>query len=108
MEKFKVDKKTFDALEKWKEKRINPFKTAMELKSKGSVFISNDFLPLNNLDMEQLAKCLIVGYELKETPEEKLLNLYKMDSSNEYENGIDRGIKMTLDILNIKIKGINS
>ena len=108
MEKVKVDKKTFDALEKWKEKKVYPFETAMKLKAKNRPFISNDFLPLNNLDIEELAKCLINDYELEETPEEELARYYNMESENIMDDVFNSGIRCALNTLGIQIKGINS
>lgn len=65
---------------------------------------------------------LVIGYEVEETPEDKVKSFYETASTNksillkhssisydeiELQNGIMRGIEGTLNRLNIKIEGIN-
>jgi hypothetical protein len=58
---------------------------------------------LNDLDLETVNIALYVGYEVEPGPEEKVLEYY-----NELEHGFARGaVTVTLNILNIQIKGIN-
>ncbi|KYG89018.1 hypothetical protein A0U40_13405 [[Bacillus] sp. KCTC 13219] len=75
-------------------------------------------LPLNKLTTEEFARCCLIGYEIEETPEEKLLKEFELATErsetptndlyvNGYWNGIRESILATLDILGIKIKGIN-
>lgn len=74
--------------------------------------------PLNELNHHQLAIILINGYEVEQTPEDKIKEYYKyitdelevatMDGENwnVLRNTKDT-IKFVLDTLNIKIDGIN-
>jgi len=61
--------------------------------------------PINNLSTEEFARCYYVGYELQETPEEKILRKFNYMSAEGWDNYID-GMLYVLDELNIKIKGI--
>ncbi|MER1998395.1 MAG: hypothetical protein ABS882_01365 [Lysinibacillus sp.] len=76
--------------------------------------------PLNNLPLKQIAAILINGYEIEETPEEKLLGIYNLTwheynritnfqekHGGEFENGFAKGIEKAIETLGIKIKGIN-
>lgn len=77
-------------------------------------------LCMKNIDPLQLAEMLVNGYEIEQTPEEILLNLYNQtwatynritDNQNRhggnYENGLAKGIELALDTLGIEIEGIN-
>lgn len=62
-----------------------------------------------------LMKALANGYEIEETPEEKLRQYYSdvykrvidLSGSDSYLSGVVYGIENTLDILGIEIPGIN-
>lgn len=68
-----------------------------------------DDSPLNGLALDTLIRALYIGYEVEQTPEEKLLYCYAETSSinEDFREGYRAGIEGTLKILNIKIKGIN-
>jgi hypothetical protein len=57
--------------------------------------------PLGDLDLETVNVALYVGYEIEKGPAEKVYDYYL--------NNIERGpvIENVLNLLNIKIKGIN-
>lgn len=57
----------------------------------------------------ELAVILINGYEVEQTPEEKLSEFYRgrVNSPNDYEREYAYGIEFTLRSLGIKIKGVN-
>lgn len=68
--------------------------------------------PLKKLTTEEFARCCLTGYEVEETPEERLLKIYQAHEERPsiqpvWNDGVVDGIKMALDTLNIKIKGIN-
>lgn len=80
----------------------------------------NESAPLNELSLDTLIRALYIGYEVEQTPEDSVLELYKEAEHHENENakerhyqntqywsGCKRGIRDTLNTLNIKIKGIN-
>lgn len=58
---------------------------------------------LNELDTETLARALLIGYEVEETPQERLKEYY--DKTSVVERIV---IAETLEILNIKVKGVNA
>ena len=69
---------------------------------------------LNELSYKEILRALYVGYETEETNEERLFTLFKeaqeksmLEDEDNYGYGYCSGIKETLKILNIKIKGIN-
>lgn len=65
--------------------------------------------PLKALHLNELICALYIGYEVKRTPEEHLLELYKNceNSDSEWTDGFITGMLETLNNLNIKVKGIN-
>lgn len=80
-----------------------------------SDFIFNDALVLQEQRFELLMDALRKGYEVEQTPEEKLLERYEAwehirltsNHSRDSMNGMITGALTTLDILGIKIKGVN-
>ncbi|MEH6941618.1 hypothetical protein [Bacillus sp. JJ722] len=74
--------------------------------------------PLNTLDMITLASALINGYEIEKTPEEKVSYYYKFLIAKKedpryygdwkYNTGAVDAIKETLNLLDIKIEGVNA
>ncbi|MBO0961485.1 hypothetical protein J1P26_17400 [Neobacillus sp. MM2021_6] len=62
-----------------------------------------DRAPLNNLDLNTVCSALYVGYELEESPEEKVKEYY--DNLLVPDNKMI--VRATLTLLNINIKGIN-
>lgn len=72
---------------------------------------------LNNVPFITIVRALVDGYEVEQTPEEKIAELYfechkkttscvAPPSYNEYV-GVMTGITLTLDHLGMKIKGVN-
>ena len=108
MEKVKVNKELFEVL--------NNVDTLSVCKSKAEdfVFTSEKFLILNTVSFEKMMDIHYKGYELEETPEEKLISLFEKELNisskygSEISTGYVLGIQNTLDVLGIEIKGINS
>lgn len=116
MKKVKVSKEVATALEK-------------AIKVSGKEALLNDhanilswtldcYLPLNELSIWKMAQILINGYEVEETPEEKVKSLYEncINSRDKFKFGCKyyiswnaeaRGIENCLNRLGITIKGIN-
>lgn len=75
------------------------------------------YAPLQTMHIEELAKALLIGYEVEKSPEEKVADYlaeaedFRADAAdgNYYEfcNGRIAGIKQTLYILGIKIEGVD-
>ena len=59
---------------------------------------------------DELMEALICGYEVEKTPEEKVREFYTEDTSEiHYEEQLRRWtIRRTLDLLGIKIAGVNA
>ena len=56
----------------------------------------------------EFAKAILIGYELDKTPEEKLADLYnELDKRDRFDYAYGCGIDAALNILDIKVKGIN-
>lgn len=111
--KIKVSKKMFLALEECL--RISTKEELLKDHISSGEWISEEFSVFNNLSILEMAEILINDYELEETPEEKLLTRFNYCSQrcgwhqdDETEmRATANAIKETLEILNIKIKGIN-
>lgn len=65
----------------------------------------------------QAINAFLNGYEVELTPEEEIAEVYsnaqqnfrlkKSKSNSAFNDGVCDGIRITLDLLNIKIKGVN-
>ncbi|WP_077736238.1 DUF1642 domain-containing protein [Bacillus sonorensis] len=64
----------------------------------------NEYAPLNNLYTIVLAAALINGYEVEKTPEEKVRE-YFVDLAESCDR---RAVISTLNLLGIKIEGVNA
>lgn len=71
---------------------------------------------IRQLPFDTLMMVLIVGYEVEETPEDKVREYYKKNANREapdtystaHKLGTRDGILGTLSLLNIKIEGVNT
>lgn len=66
--------------------------------------------PLNKLNALDLARALLIGYEVEETPEEMLLDMYKYRTASrtDREHSVVREtIYSVLEIIGMKVPGIN-
>jgi hypothetical protein len=79
------------------------------LKDKISIYLKeshgwNDgFLPLTEMGFDKFVRCLVNGYEVELTKEERVLQYYN-DTPDVFQKIIVRNI---LSILDIKVKGVN-
>lgn len=77
--------------------------------------------PLNGLPLRTVAFALYVGYDVEETPEERIKAKYKREeiavmwacagadgNAISYSNGYRDGIQFTLDALGVKIRDVNA
>jgi hypothetical protein len=87
--------------------------TIVRSKSRGEVFPS-DYDQLNQLDLDTLIRALYIGYEVEQTPEDKVREFFKehwdklVDLVDQQEaKTICVTIYKTLDLLGIKIEGVN-
>ncbi|AMQ66701.1 hypothetical protein FDG96_gp42 [Bacillus phage Mgbh1] len=80
-------------------------------------FVRTEHQPLNTVSRETLAKAALIGYTVEDSPEEKVRAYYEesertrgvMYSEPEYDyfSGVVDGIEETLDLLGVKIPGVN-
>ncbi|MDF2854248.1 MAG: hypothetical protein K0Q87_99 [Neobacillus sp.] len=78
---------------------------------------TDDEKPLRALSLNALCSALYVGFDVEPSPEEKISKIYKeaqffykkyiSESSGSFHAGQLEGIKITLDLFNIKITGVN-
>ncbi|MED0759107.1 hypothetical protein P4S93_18305 [Aneurinibacillus thermoaerophilus] len=115
MEKVKLTKAQADALEiakslKAYQNDISSLLIAHISHSGGECWAKEMGLhPLNHLDVETFARAVIVGYEVEMTPEEKVREKYEsVDPWETYGNAYRQAIRDTLNILGIKIEGVNA
>lgn len=111
-EKVKVSREVADAIEYVKECYVNPFETIMRIKSHGG-FVEKKTVVLNTVGFLDLGQIMINGYEIEQTPEEKLLISY-IENQEKWVNyaglwnkGFVEGIRFAINTLNIQIEGIN-
>ncbi|WP_332693902.1 hypothetical protein [Halalkalibacter lacteus] len=71
-------------------------------KSNRDLKVLVDYIKVNESGYETLQAATYVGYKVDASPEEKLCLYYHEANSSER-----KGIKATLDILNIAVKGID-
>lgn len=115
-EKVKVSREVADgieyALKQGTKENLLVYHASNFLKNDGKVWTAKEYLGLNQLTPEQLAIALYVGYETVQTPGEYLLHVYKNHLERPscqpaWNDGFADGVKRTLEILGIPIKGIN-
>lgn len=137
-EKIKVSKEVAEAIEKYIHywtKEIGKTKeevkallvgTHNELKYKGwDAYRDGSYKAMEGISTFDLMQVLVNGYEVEMTPHEQLINSYtktknkkdvlqaspdtpsKVATINGYRNYME-GIRFTLDVLGITIKGINN
>jgi len=85
--------------------------------SRGKEIINPKYSALNGLDADTIMAALVNGYEIEKSSEEKLREYYTnnerlyfatMDKERREYLAILTAIEHTLDLLGIKIKGINA
>ena len=122
MDKLLVTKDIFNALEElkqkdkyinFKDKNKNLLKTKVlnyhhDTKTNTKFKWSGDLLSLNEINCTDMAVALLVGYELIKTKDEILIEKYNYFQSRVKDHDKASGIEIALEILGIKVKGINS
>lgn len=118
--KVTVSKEVAEAIEYLRNNIGYNFSDFMKVKTQGGWTTTIESMSLNDVPIETLAKALIDGYEIEMSPEEKVREYYDRCRENariadnnerydqaEYLNAQALGTSITLDILGIKIEGIN-
>ena len=118
MDKIILSKRVAVALEKALSNNFN--NKGIVLKTHADILFNEDlsrwkgdnYKYLNELSLEDMAIALYVGYEVEETPEEKIKEHYDVFTNKEqfldvFINGYELGVKNTLYELGVEIEGIN-
>lgn len=71
---------------------------------------TEEFEPLNTLDFDTLARAIYIGFEVVQTPEEKVEEYYKklLYSDDKHCKIMALSVRHTLSLLKIRIKGVNA
>lgn len=63
---------------------------------------------LNDMELDTLIRAFYIGYEVEQTVEEKLREQYRNWSEDHgFDHAAKCGMETTLDIIGMKVKGIN-
>lgn len=118
MEKLRVDKNLYETLNKAYEKfgEVTLANMFFNKKIEGYGFVG-ELQPLNDVTPNEFILILKYGYELEKTKEDELAETYifnlesaktTLNINSQMElNSFNKGILYTLDVLDIKVKGIN-
>ena len=114
-EKVVVTKEVAEAIEYLRGRLDYKFADFMRVSSQGG-WSTVKSSPLNNIEIETLAGAILNGYEIEKSPEEKVREYY--DNLIAEDDGTTHGTALrvtrtrviigTLDILGIKIEGVNA
>ncbi|WP_427110868.1 hypothetical protein [Lysinibacillus xylanilyticus] len=111
--KVKVSKEVAEAIERQLEIRLGSKEDLLRTKSTGVTFV-NKSAPLNDVSFDKLATCLYVGYEVEQTPAEKVAEHYHIRSELFKRFGIGedfgamKGIEFVAKTYGLKIEGVNA
>ena len=65
--------------------------------------------PLNYIKLDVLIRALYIGYEVEETPKERVVRIYNTPNIAMYNpNSYKAGVIDALNALNMKIEGVNA
>ncbi|MDH5159882.1 hypothetical protein [Heyndrickxia oleronia] len=113
IKKVTLTKEQAAAIERAKERK-ETHRIVLAAAEKPSGWHNGIYVPLNELSLEKLMSALVNGYEIEATPEEKVRKYYdeikEMYERYEYDidDGVLTGVRKTLDLLDIKIEGVNA
>lgn len=108
--KVKVSKEVAEAIEFLRNDYNYGFAEFMQVRSNGKFCSIRKAFPLNDIPVERLAIALINGYEIEQTPDEMVAELFN-DISTEpsrYDAGYCAGILFVLEAYGLKIEGVNA
>lgn len=108
--KVKVSKEVAEAIEFLQNDYGYGFTEFMQVRAHGRFCSIRPAFPLNDVPVERLAEALINGYEVEQTPDEIVAELFK-DISTEpsrYDAGYCAGILFVLEAYGLKIEGVNA
>jgi hypothetical protein len=107
LEKAVITKAQAKSLERWLETFTGGKEELVKTHILGEEWV-DDSEALNGLSLERLIVALYIGYEVDETPEEKIASYYRsIVYKTDFCNGLKTGVRTALDLLNIKIEEVN-
>lgn len=106
MEKVKITREQADAIESMRAKGL-PNSEIVSRHVHGDHIRVNNLKSMDTMSLEALVIALYIGYEVEETPEDKVREYYNSFSDNQSGEFGKSFVKRTLDLLNIKIVGVN-
>jgi hypothetical protein len=101
--KEKVTKEQAEALKKYKNP-LGSIQVDIEYYLENKNYFKSVFIPLKEMGFEKFVRCLVNGYEVELTKEEKILEYY----NEALKVGDGLRVQDVLNILEIKIKGVNN
>lgn len=111
--KVKVSKEVAEAIEFLRKDYNYGFAEFMQVRCNGEFHSIRKAFPLNDVPVERLASVLINGYEIEQTPAEKVAEQYRNLSELYEKFGHDsdlasmRGIEFVAKAYGLKIEGVN-
>ncbi len=108
--KSRVSKEVFQLLKRVEEE--DDVERLVSAVADKSPYLYREYEEAKHLDLHELMKALVNGYEVEKTPEEKVREYYLDSTDSEvYSRAFtfhyDDAIRTTLDLLGIKIEGVN-
>lgn len=109
-EKVKVSREVAEAIEFLKKEFDYNFEAFMKVSLNDGWHINKNCTALNKISVEDLAKILINGYEVEQTPEEKVEEYYKklLNSDDTQCKNMALAVSHSLSLLKKRIKGVNA
>ncbi|TQS00071.1 hypothetical protein [Paenibacillus ottowii] len=106
MDKVILTKAQAKAIELWKEERSDI--EGLVRKHVTEVWVWEEMKPLNGMPLDKLIRALYIGYEVEQTMEEKLLELYReglpCPTTPSEDSAFREGMKKACEIAGIKVK----
>ncbi|WP_060210224.1 hypothetical protein [Sporosarcina koreensis] len=104
-EKITVTREVAEALAECERNYISTDITLLLHAQRG---LTGKYAPLQTLTIGDLAAAMINGYEVEKTPEEMVREYYGEYDGTYGDIYRRRGIRTTLDMLGIKVEGVNA
>lgn len=105
-DKVKLPKRIAEPLENMRAKGMQSFAIVRNHIENCHIEV-NGWENLQYMNPDDLIRALYVGYEVEQTPEEKVKDYYDSQKYHIDEDHAEYAIRNVLDILNIKIEGVN-
>lgn len=114
-DKVKLTKKQADAIEKLLSMTYYKKDIIVDHHAKDDKRWDDEIESLNGLPLDTLIRALYIGYEVEQTVEEQLLEYYEKANRNKLNTDINEqlwsgarmGMEKALNIIGMKVKGIN-